>query len=198
MNNEQEFSRIASSNMWGSQETPCGPGSTVEACKPILEALPRWISKFEVKSIVDLGCGDWNWMKHLDLSGIQYDGFDVVEFFIAGNRKYETRNIRFHHADILEAEIPTSDLVICKDVLGHLPNDLVLKVLDKVKGKARLLAASTSVVWPSSKRVGMRVGAFSPIDLEGKPFNVGIPIAQVSVPNTPGNPPKLFSLWEFP
>jgi SAM-dependent methyltransferase len=197
MNTEEEFSRIISQNIWGSPETPCGPGSTVEACQPILKVLPLWLAKYGVKSIVDLGCGDWNWMRYLNLVGIQYDGFDVVGTLIDGNRKYETSTARFHHADILKVEIPAVDLVICKDVLGHLPNDLVLEVLAKIKRSARLLAATTSVVWPSSKRIGMSVGAFAPIDLEGEPFSMGIPVSQVLVPNTAGNPMKLFAIWEF-
>lgn len=197
MSIESEFSRIVSSNMWGSPETPCGPGSTVEACQPILKALPGWISNYGIKSIVDLGCGDWNWMKHLDLSGVKYDGFDVVRALITGNKKYETGMIHFHHADILESRLPASDLVICKDVLGHLTNDLAIKVLDRVKIRARFLAASTSLMWPSSNRIGMQVGAFSPIDLMDKPFSLGIPMAHVSIPSTAGNPLKLFAIWEL-
>lgn len=197
---EEEFSRIASTNMWGSPETPCGPGSTLEACRPILATLPAWLSEFKVKSIVDLGCGDWHWMKCMGLVGIRYDGFDIIKAFILANKqRYETDFVRFYHADILEAELPTADLVICKDVLGHLPNDLVIKVLEKVKASgAKLLAASTSIVWPASNREGMKVGMFSPIDLEGEPFSLGIPLAQVHVPSTVGNPPKVFALWELP
>jgi hypothetical protein len=32
-----------------------------------------------VDSMLDIGCGDWNWMKLLNLSRVKYTGIDIVE-----------------------------------------------------------------------------------------------------------------------
>lgn len=199
MSMEAVFSRIISSGAWGSAETPCGPGSTLEACHAILEQLPVWIKRFQIYSIADLGCGDWNWMSHLDLAGMEYDGYDVVRELVEMNaQKYARPGVRFHQADLTTLRIPKVDLVVCKDVLAHLPNDISTGILDAIRGSGSgMLAATTAVEWPADKRSGLKIGEFSPIDLEGPPFHMEEPLARVHVPMRPGNPAKLFALWKL-
>ena len=50
---EDCFTRMAATGAWGSPETPCGPGSTIEACRGILERLPEWIRIYKIRSIVE-------------------------------------------------------------------------------------------------------------------------------------------------
>lgn len=195
---EAEFSRIVTSGAWGCSETPCGPGSTLEACKNIIRVLPQWIARFRIRSIVDAGCGDFHWMSRVDLSDITYDGFDIVPELIQKNKElHEQENVRFHHADILEAPLK-GDLILCKDVLSHLPTGNALAVLRSIQGSgSRYLAASTWLDWPVEKREGMPVGAFCPMSLEQPPFSLGIPIEAVLVPMREGNPQKRFALWRL-
>lgn len=199
MSLEDEFSRIVASRAWSSGETPCGLGSTLEACNAILKALPEWIAKFQITSIADLGCGDFHWMSRLDLSGIEYDGYDVVQELISSNQNRPSApNVRFHHADFMTIQIPKVDLVVCKDVLPHLPTDLALRALGAIQASgSRLLAATTAVGWAAEKREGLRIGGFSPVDLEALPFLMGAPLEAVEVPMKPGNPRKLFALWDL-
>lgn len=199
MSLEDEFSRIVASRAWSSGETPCGPGSMIEACSTVLKVLPEWIAKFQITSIADLGCGDFHWMSRLDLSGIEYDGYDVVQELISSNQsRHSGPNIRFHHADFMTIPVPKVDLIVCKDVLPHLPNDLVLRALGTIQASgSRLLAATTAVGWAVAKREGLRIGGFSPVDLEALPFLMGAPLGAVEVPMKPGNPQKLFSLWDL-
>lgn len=198
VNLEERFSKIIASNAWGSQETPCGPGSTLKACASIIERLPLWIRALKIKSIVDLGCGDFHWIKEVDLSGIEYDGYDVVPLMVVAARKHSTKNIRFHHADILGLAIPKADLVLCKDVFIHLPNEDVLSVLAAIASSgSRLLASTTAPGWPNVFRGGMQAAEFSPLDLEQPPFSLGQPIDRIEVPYKEGNPPKFFALWDM-
>lgn len=196
---EAEFSRMISSRAWNSPETVCGPGSTLESCRGILQVLPGWLSRHRITSIVDAGCGDFHWMSQVDLSGIQYDGYDVVQELIAGNRqRYCAPGIRFHHADVSLESLPKSDLVICKDVLIHLPSDLALSTLERIRSSgSRYLAATSSPGWPASNRAGMVIGGFSPIDLGSLPFSLGAAIEAVAVPGSPGHPRKTLSLWDL-
>jgi hypothetical protein len=198
MNLEERFAGIVSSGTWGSEETPCGPGSTIEACRAILKALPEWIGKHGIRSIADAGCGDFHWMSQIDLAGIEYDGYDIVKELILENRRRHSKpNVRFHHVDIL-IPLPAVDLVLCKDVLGHLPTDLALAALRSIFASgSRFLAATTHVGWQAGYRVGMTVGGFSPLDLEQFPFSMESPLEAVDVPARPGNPRKLFALWRL-
>ncbi len=198
MDLEERFSRIISSNAWGSKETPCGPGSTLEACAEIIQRLPMWIKTLHIQSIVDLGCGDFHWMKEIDLTEIQYDGFDIVRSAVEAARKYESPNVRFHHADILSIRIPKADLVLCKDVLIHLPDQEALGLIHAIAANgSHLLASTTSPGWPNIFRAGMHAGEFSPIDLEQAPYSMGAPIDSVEVPRKEGNPRKFLALWRL-
>jgi SAM-dependent methyltransferase len=196
---EDHFTRMAATGAWGSAETPCGPGSTIEACRGILDRLPELIHANKIRSIVDLGCGDFHWMSHLDLTGIQYDGYDVVKFLIERNiAKHGRDGVRFHHADLMELVVPTADLIILKDVLIHLPTMQALEVLGHaVSSRSRFLASTTSPGWPVTNRICMKLGEFSPIDLEAEPFSLGVPSVVIDVPHRPGNPSKHFAVWKL-
>jgi len=198
VNLEERFSRIVSSNAWGSRETVCGPGSTLEACAEIIQRLPVWISTLKIRSIVDLGCGDFHWLKEVDLTGVQYDGYDIVRTAVEAARKHEAPNIRFHHADVLSIEIPRADLVLCKDVLIHLPDQEALSLVHAiVRNGSHYLASTSSPGWPNMFRTGMRAGEFAPIDLEHAPYALGAPLDAVEVPRKEGNPRKFLALWRL-
>ena len=196
---ELRFTEMVSRNAWGSAETLCGPGSTIEACRNIIDKLPEWIKKHRISSILDLGCGDFHWMSQIDLSGVQYDGYDLVPYLVeSAKAKYSAPNVRFHHGDLLNMAVPKADLVVCKDVLSHLPTDLALSAFRGVLGSgSRFFAASTHVGWPPEWREIKEEGGFSPVDLEQLPFSMGIPFDSVEIPAKPGNPKKLFALWKM-
>jgi len=61
----------------GNKETRCGWGSTLEATKPIRAALPGLLEKYKIKSILDIGCGDLNWIHDL-INDIHYTGIDWI------------------------------------------------------------------------------------------------------------------------
>jgi hypothetical protein len=193
---ERIFSELVNNRLWGSHETPCGPGSTFESCKPIIDRLPKWIRDHGIRKIADLGCGDWNWMKHIDLSTVEYDGYDVVESLILKNIElYSKDSIRFHKADLLDVQIPKVDLVILKDVLVHLVNHISERILQKVKeSKSRLLAATTGISFANEHRLIKEIGGFAPINMEEI---LGAPIDTIEVPSRKGNPKKYFSLWRL-
>jgi 2-polyprenyl-3-methyl-5-hydroxy-6-metoxy-1,4-benzoquinol methylase len=74
-----------------------------------------------VRSVVDVGCGDWQFSRLIDCSGLDYRGFDVVPAVIEAHRAaFGREGVRF---DLLEdfAALPEADLVLRKDVLQHLP-----------------------------------------------------------------------------
>lgn len=100
-----------------------GGGSYGEAMwrrAEVLAALPG------VKSIVEIGCGDFNFGKHLTdrLPTVKYDGYDISDVVIDRNAaRFETSSprVEFHHygRGISEA-IAKPDLLLCVDVLFHI------------------------------------------------------------------------------
>src|SRR5688572_27037131 len=62
----------------GLPETPCGYGSTLEATAAQRRWIPHLIDRYGLASIVDVGAGDLNWIKHTDLRGAHYTPLDLV------------------------------------------------------------------------------------------------------------------------
>lgn len=143
MNLVETFTDIYEKNLWGSQESISGSGSELKSTKLLIQELPLLFNKFDIKSILDIPCGDFNWMKSVDLSSTSYIGADIVNPLIEQNRiKYP--NIDFRVLDLTKDDLPKVDLVFVRDCLGHLSNENVLKAIDNIKksGSKYLLATS--------------------------------------------------------
>jgi len=128
---EGRFTHIYQTNSWNSQESRSGPGSEVSHNITLLENLKEFVVKNNVRTILDLGCGDFNWMQFFDFSLIdKYLGIDIVSEEIEMNTKlFATEKIEFVHGNILNYQLPKVDLVISKDVLVHLDYAQAIAVL---------------------------------------------------------------------
>ena len=122
---EERFERIYEKKLWGENEEGdgfSGGGSKLENILPYYEYLINFLSAESIKSVVDLGCGDWEFSRYINWEGIDYTGFDVVRSVIRkNNSRYGNPHIHFYSGNFLEMEIPTADLLICKHVLQHMP-----------------------------------------------------------------------------
>jgi SAM-dependent methyltransferase len=95
-----------------------------------MQLLQSFISNNKIKSVTDVGCGDWQFSQHMYWSGITYNGFDVVESIVKDNQsKFGSKNTNFHTLSAI-SDLPKADLVVCKDVLQHLPNAEVVAYLN--------------------------------------------------------------------
>ena len=67
--------------------------------------------------------------------GISYTGYDIVKHVIEANKNlYEAPSIQFINEDFSGADLPSADFfVLCKDVLQHLPNDVIIKLIPQLK-----------------------------------------------------------------
>jgi 2-polyprenyl-3-methyl-5-hydroxy-6-metoxy-1,4-benzoquinol methylase len=124
------FNRIYSEGRWGKDAAGkgvSGTGSTLEITREYRAYLEAFIKKHGVTSVVDAGCGDWNFSSAIDWSGASYLGVDIASDVIDADRtKYEKGKITFQVGDVTE-ELPAADLLVSKDVLQHLSNELVHK-----------------------------------------------------------------------
>src|SRR5262245_16863715 len=122
-----QFEQIYETNKWmhGS-----GEGSLLVHTKGYVAFLQRFLRENGVTSVVDMGCGDWQFSRSIQWGSIRYRGYDVVRSVIERNiAQYSTPNISFHLYSGNPEELPPADLLISKDVLQHLSDDAVAKVL---------------------------------------------------------------------
>ena len=129
---EQKFTKIYEKNTWGK-----GSGTGSKCDTPdnrfYLSILKDIIEEREIKTICDVGCGDWEIMKSFDLQGKEYLGLDVVESVITKNSEdYKKDNIKFERQDVTQDPIRGFDLVILKDVIQHWADEDIVKTLDEL------------------------------------------------------------------
>ena len=116
----------------GEIETYSGPGSLLKNTNNLIKSLNSFIEKNIIKSIIDAPCGDFNYMKEVNLVGIDYKGFDVSSNAIEICKKYQKDNINFLEVDITEYVLPYADLIICKDLFIHLSCSDISLILENV------------------------------------------------------------------
>jgi len=164
------FEQIYATNEWGSGS---GEGSLPVHTRGYVDFLQSFLIENRITSVVDMGCGDWQFSRSIQWGNINYRGYDVVRSVIEENRrKYSAPNISFHLYSGNAEEFPPADLLISKDVLQHLSNDSVSKVLPCLdRFKYSLL---TNCVNPRGRTVPTDIadGDFRYLDLRLPPFNL--------------------------
>jgi len=130
----------------GWPESKSGPGSTMEETDIIRQQIKQLVKDKEIKSVVDVPCGDFNWMKDIVYSFEKYTGCDIVPEMIQDNQKFANSIISFKELDLTQdnIEIPEGDLLIVRDVLGHLPLEGGQKAIANIlKSKCKYLLTTT-------------------------------------------------------
>ena len=166
------FTLIYRRNAWGSKESVSGSGSTLAMTTSIRSLLPIVFKKFEINSILDVPCGDFNWMKLVDLNGISYLGGDIVEPLVADlNRNFSSNSISFRQFDITIDLFPKSDLVLNRDCLFHLSyRDIELTLSNFLKSGSKYFLSTSYENGGKFMNADIRSGDFRPIDLFDSPF----------------------------
>ena len=192
------FMTIEQERRWGDSQAS-GWGSTRERTKVTQGIIATVIKQSEVQSMLDVGCGDFVWMPLVLqqlAGGFRYVGCDMVPALINRNAaaypQYE-----FKVVDFVTDELPSCDLIFCRDTLQHLPiADITTALQNFSRSGGKYLLASTHL-----RRFGRRnaqecrVGQCKDRNLLLKPFNLPDPIALFSEQD-PSH--KFLGLWKLP
>ncbi len=170
---KDRFEKIHEQNLWNSKETKSGEGSEIDYTKNLRNHLPNLIEKYEIKSIVDAPCGDFNWMKLvLPKVNIQYTGLDIVETIVRENQKqFASDKINFSQADICRNPLPQCDLLIVRDCLIHLSFEDLNRFLQNIsQSKYKYLLTNSYIVKEDFINRNIITGDGRPIDIFKSPF----------------------------
>ncbi|WP_397392275.1 hypothetical protein [Polynucleobacter sp.] len=187
MNEKQIFSTIYEKNAWGSVESISGPGSSLAATKFLIRELAFLLKKYSIKSVLDIPCGDFNWMQTLDLSSIEYLGADIVDSLIQKNSERYPEN-KFAVLNLLKDRLPAVDLVICRDCLFHFPNEEIHVALKNIKSSGSKFLLTTSFGWKTWPNLDIEMGGFRRLNLELTPFNMPAPLERIIEGNLESEP----------
>ena len=95
----------------GLPETPCGYGSRLDQTVLQREVLARWVREYNVSTLVDVGAGDLNWIRHVEWPNpVAYIPLDLVP-----------RHPDVREFDLIHEVPPKCDMVLCLWLINHLP-----------------------------------------------------------------------------
>lgn len=130
--------QVYENNLWGGGVVDfySGDGShDKDLVAPYLKAVISFLNSFKKKLVVcDLGCGDFTIGKELVPFSERYIAVDIVAPLIAFNKeKFQFHNLTFQCLDIAEDELPVGDCAIVRQVLQHLSNVEIEKIVCKLQ-----------------------------------------------------------------
>jgi SAM-dependent methyltransferase len=167
---EEVFRGAYLSNAWGDPESASGHGSSLQRTAAFRDQIPALLHALGAHSLLDAGCGDFNWMKALALPVSSYVGVDIVPELIAHDRRwYHGEERVFLHLDITEDDLPPADVVLCRDCLVHFSLTDALAALNNFKRSgSRYLLATTFIQVEINEDIS--TGGWRPLNLERPPF----------------------------
>lgn len=200
--NSQIFSKIYEHNHWGGLkgEFYSEPGSHSPLIAGYVKTVVTYILSNNIKSIVEIGCGDFNVARlvlhSLDNAKHEYSyiGYEVVKDLVdRNNGLFGTSSIKFEFKDACTEQIAHGDLLIVRQVLQHLSNESIMQIVEKFKNFKYILVSEHQAderygkyIIPNRDKqtsAGIRLNFRSGVYLEHPPFNCKIsrPIYSMNV-----------------
>ncbi len=207
MNKQEKFSYIYKSKYWRGAEggSLSGGGSNEQSTSILINELISFIKTNNIKSILDIPCGDWKWMSTVNLGNINYIGCDIVPDLIeANNNKYKNKSVNFFVKSLIDDELPDSDFIIIRDLLVHLDDEDIIKCLKNIKKYNYKFIGITNYpgLEVNKRRIlgdYFRLGdKWRPMNLSKEPYNLPNPTYNLSDINNLStiDKKKYISVWK--
>jgi SAM-dependent methyltransferase len=142
---EETFETVYAKQLWGgegSHQFYSGGGSDIEYAGRYCEFVRQFIRDREIKSVVDVGCGDFRVGRNLLVPGTSYTGIDVAQTLIDRNtREFSREEVKFVAINAIEQVPPSANLCLIRQVLQHLSNAQILDILRNCRSFRYLLVS---------------------------------------------------------
>jgi methyltransferase family protein len=190
---EQAFDEVYRKKLWKRGCSASGPGSEGYLADRYVELIREYAERHNLRTAVDGGCGDFEVGSRIAPIFDRYLALDVSPRIIGINkRRYDAltkRNVTFAVADLMAGPLPSADLVLIRQVLQHLSNAQIVKILANLESSIwrRVLVTeevphqgSSSVpnLDLSSHSAGTRVALGSGVYIDRAPF--GVPAKRIA------------------
>lgn len=173
---EAIFTEIFKENKWRGKLSVSGSGSDLEQTKTIVKELPIILKDFKISTMLDIPCGDFFWMKTVDLKSVQYIGADIVAELVEENlHLYQTNDIDFGKFNLLKDELPEVDLIFCRDCLVHFSYSDIFRALKNISRSGAIYLLITT--FPGRKENhDVKTGEWRVLNFEAAPFHFPPPL----------------------
>lgn len=191
------FREILRTNHWAG-ESVSGKGSTDDQTRALRAALPPFLARLGVRTLLDVPCGDGDWIASLPLPGVRYIGGDLLPELVERNQaRHAAPDRHYQTIDLLTTPLPAADLLLCRDCLVHLSYaDIELALANIRRSPVTWLLTTT---FPDERENrDITTGDWRPLNLERHPFNFPPPVALLVEECTEGDGvfrDKSLGLW---
>ncbi len=173
---EDIFTDIFRTNHWGGVESVSGLGSDRQQTTFLIPELENLLKRYRIESMLDIPCGDFNWMRDVAYDG-DYIGADIVTPLVQINRlRYASEKRTFEVLDITTDTLPSVDLIFARDCLVHLSIEQVFEALDNIKASGSTYLLATTYFWQTKEfNHDIDTGEWRRLNLHQPPFNLPFP-----------------------
>jgi len=192
---EERFSLIYKNRVWLNGRrfgSLSGFGSELENTEPVRQHLPELLRSIGSQTVLDIGCGDFNWMKEVEIP-CRYIGVDVVpEIVEANSSSYGSGMRAFRSLDATCDPLPAADTVLCREVLFHLSFADIWRLIENVRkmGASFLVATNDSGL---TVNADIRSGDFRMLNLQKPPFSFPSPVSWI--PDNCVSAERVLAVW---
>ena len=191
------FEKIYRDNSFGGVESRSGAGSEVDATEVVRTELPRLLKRLTIETLLDVPCGDFHWMQHVEL-GCRYIGADIVPEMISRNiDSYSKPGRTFVTLDMVRDRLPRADLILCRDGLVHLSFQDGLKALANFRRSGANYLLATTFLEPRPNEDRPTGLYWRPLNMTLSPYGLGQPIDIIREPAPPPFEDKSLGLWRL-
>jgi SAM-dependent methyltransferase len=137
--------------------------------------LERFMVLNDIRSVVDIGCGDWQFSRFINFAGVTYRGYDVVPSVVEANqRRYGSSEVSFQIIPADLSQVPAAELLIMKDVLQHLPDREIHRHRRELFDRfPRCLLSNSYRKLHTGSNFDIPYGEFRCLDLNAEPYRFG-------------------------
>ena len=189
------FSAIYDQKAWtlGDAQVPLsGNGSSLAATAGLRDQLAGVLAQIGTTRLLDVGCGDFTWMQHVQLP-CDYIGIDIVPSVIENNRlAFASPTRSFAVVDFVAEKPPAADTILCREVLFHLCFGDILAGLNSALAMGCKFLLLTSDVG-TSFNADIRSGDFRVLNLEKPPFRLPPPMLRID--DSAVQPGRFIGIW---
>jgi hypothetical protein len=191
------FELIYRANAWGGTTSRSGPASDPANTAALRRLLPGLVRDLGGRTLLDLPCGDFEWMREVDLGVEAYIGADIVPAIVRRNRaRWGGAGRTFVRLDITRSALPAVDVVLCRDLLTHLSNADAARALGAVAASGSRYLVTTT--FPTvTVNTDILTGLFRPINLERPPFSLPPPLRLEAEHSLATSPDRSLGVWRI-
>lgn len=173
------FGSIYRQHLWGDGESLSGAASSLTATAGVRTELPALLRELGIRSMLDIPCGDFHWMKEAALELDVYIGADIVGELTKANKRFENEGRTFTTLDLTRDPLPKVDLVLCRDCLIHFSLLDARRGLDNIRASGSRYLLTTTFTRSSRRNIDIVTGQWRPLNLQRPPFSLPAPLSVI-------------------